>query len=260
MKWCSLKTLLYVGMMGLFLPCAWCIDSIVTAKFQEANELYRNEQFSEAADVYSELMKSAPTAEIYFNAGNAYYRAGQLGKSILNYERALRLSPRNRDIRFNLQFVRSLLEYRIEDNRNWYVRAVQKGLGWVSSREIILCVLFLYLFFLLSFMPGWFKRKELAWGVSQKILGALLILGLLFAGAKYLEVKTFQGAIVTEKEAEVRYGPSSTDQIAFRIGEGLKVYVMSERENWSRVVLVNGESGWIRNSHIAFIDLKGRQL
>jgi SH3-like domain-containing protein len=35
------------------------------------------------------------------------------------------------------------------------------------------------------------------------------------------------------------------------MGEGIKVFVMDRREDWSRVLLTNGESGWVRDSDIA---------
>ena len=69
-------------------------------------------------------------------------------------------------------------------------------------------------------------------------------------GAKNVQAHWLRGAIVTAREAQVRYGPSESDQLAFRLGEGLKLYVMDHREEWSRVLLVNGESGWVRNDQI----------
>ena len=39
--------------------------------------------------------------------GNAYYRLDNITQAVLAYERALMLSPGDKDIRFNLQFARS---------------------------------------------------------------------------------------------------------------------------------------------------------
>jgi SH3-like domain-containing protein len=52
------------------------------------------------------------------------------------------------------------------------------------------------------------------------------------------------------KECEARYGPSAHDQVAFRMGEGIRVFLVDRREDWSRVLLTNGESGWVRNGDI----------
>jgi len=49
----------------------------------------------------------------------------------------------------------------------------------------------------------------------------------------------------------VRYGPSSGDQVAFRVGEGIKAYVVDRSEGWSRIILVDGQGGWVRGNQIA---------
>ena len=69
--------------------------------------------------------------------------------------------------------------------------------------------------------------------------------------AKQIDTSVMRDAIVMSKEAEVRYGPSENDQVAFRLGEGLKVYVVDHREDWSRVILVNGDGGWVQSNQIA---------
>ena len=44
---------------------------------------------------------------IYYNLGNSYYKADDIARAILNYERALLLEPGNADIRANLEIARS---------------------------------------------------------------------------------------------------------------------------------------------------------
>ena len=78
----------------------------------------------------------------------------------------------------------------------------------------------------------------------------MVLIFLALMGAKNVQAHWLRGAIVTAKEGQVRYGPSESDQLAFRLGEGLKLYVMDRREEWSRVLLTNGESGWVRNDQI----------
>lgn len=41
---------------------------------------------------------------------NAYFKLGNKGKAILNYERALQLLPRDADVKSNLVYARSLIE------------------------------------------------------------------------------------------------------------------------------------------------------
>ena len=87
-------------------------------------------------------------------------------------------------------------------------------------------------------------------GVARYLGGLLAVLCVLFV-AKHVETHIIRDAIVLAKEAEVHYGPSIHDQVAFRLGEGLKVYVLDSRKDWSRILLNNGESGWVKNKEIA---------
>ena len=59
------------------------------------------------ADNYEELLKQGPSVELYYNLGNAYFRTDNITRAVLNYERALLLSPGDDDIKFNLQMARS---------------------------------------------------------------------------------------------------------------------------------------------------------
>ena len=79
--------------------------------FIRAETLYRNQDFQGAMGLYEELLKDGlRTSALYYNLGNAYYKADDVGKAVLNYERALRLSPEDQELRHNLAFVREFLQ------------------------------------------------------------------------------------------------------------------------------------------------------
>jgi tetratricopeptide (TPR) repeat protein len=79
------------------------------ALYNRAGRAYEAEQYEEAVALYEAIAKRRIRAgRVYYNLGNAYFKAGQLGKAILSYERARRLLPRDEDIEANLGFVRLL--------------------------------------------------------------------------------------------------------------------------------------------------------
>ena len=62
---------------------------------QNANQAFHDGRFQEAIDNYTTLLESGRSnAALFYDLGNAWFRLGNLGKAILNYERALALDPR----------------------------------------------------------------------------------------------------------------------------------------------------------------------
>lgn len=245
-----LISLFAAGRIGL----AWEAQDLKA--FEKANQDYRQGRFPKALEGYQSLAQKSSDPVLFYNLGNARFRLGNLGEAILAYERAKWLEPRDPDIRHNLRYLQDSLEYRIEDKRSGYVQAGEKFLSYFSEKEIGFAALFA--FFLL--MTGWavslFFRGAPPWGWPRKLLLALFLLFAALGAAKNIQNHFIRSAIVMVKEAPVRYGPSEGDQVAVRLREGLKVYVVDRRTDWSRVLLVNGESGWMDNQHIAEIRLK----
>jgi pentatricopeptide repeat protein len=71
----------------------------------QAGEYYRNGEFDKAIEIYEELRNEGyEGTSLYFNLANSYYRIGRLGYAILNFERALDISPTDEDVKHNLAF------------------------------------------------------------------------------------------------------------------------------------------------------------
>src|SRR4051794_29504249 len=73
----------------------------LAAAFDQANKLYEQGKFAEAAGAYEKLAQSTPASPaLYFNLGNAWFKAGQSGRAIAAYRRAEILAPRDPNLRF----------------------------------------------------------------------------------------------------------------------------------------------------------------
>src|SRR3989475_11152109 len=94
----------------LLLLCAWNVaraDDVSTA-FDQANKLYEEGKFTEAAAAYEKMLRQGQASPaLYFNLSNAFFKAGQAGRAVLNYRLAERLAPRDPGIRANLKFARN---------------------------------------------------------------------------------------------------------------------------------------------------------
>ena len=83
----------------------------MAADFSAANQLYAKGKFADAAAAYEKILQTgAQSPALLFNAGNAEFKAGHLGKAIAAYRRAEQLSPRDAELRANLAFVRNQVQ------------------------------------------------------------------------------------------------------------------------------------------------------
>ena len=92
------------------------------ATFARANADYAAGKYANAINGYETLVKNGQwNASVFYDLGNACFRTGDLGRAILNYERALALDPAQPEARANLQLVRDR------------ARALELGTTWAEQ-------------------------------------------------------------------------------------------------------------------------------
>lgn len=188
--------------------------------------------------------------ELFYNLGCAYFRKGDLGRAIFNFERALALDPGFENARFNLQTARVRARSKVKD--------VLKGIaaeGWWRSLLRLLTLsgwwwLFIALWWLalgLLFGLRYIKPGPARAGLiaTNALLGLLaLIAGLLLAGRIYAGKGVSEGIVLPQKIA-VREGPDGSARQTFKLHAGIKVQLKAESPGWARIRLPNGLEGWI---------------
>src|SRR5881397_4142800 len=93
-----------------FLFCALATSSVLgqaDVEFAKANQEYAQGHFKEAISGYETLVRAGQwNANLFYDLGNAYFRTGDFGRAILNYERALALGNHHPEATANLQIAR----------------------------------------------------------------------------------------------------------------------------------------------------------
>src|SRR6058998_3445776 len=93
-----------------FLFCALATSSVLgqaDVEFAKANQEYAQGFFKEAISGYETLVRAGQwNANLFYDLGNAYFRTGDFGRAILNYERALALDRHHPEVTANLQIAR----------------------------------------------------------------------------------------------------------------------------------------------------------
>jgi tetratricopeptide (TPR) repeat protein len=225
---------------------------------RKAEELYQRESYVEAAETYEALRSTGvEDGVLYYNLGNAYFKAGRLGLAILNYERAARLLPGDDDVRENLAFARELVSESAEPPPlplavgfvvDLYRRARPGGLARILS----LCFLVGGAVVTILLLDRWPRLRAPAVSVVAVLGVVALVAGASLAAKLEAESNRTEAIVVTEN-AYVRSGPGEASPRLAEIHEGLKVRVLSEREGFVQVSLANGLTGWIPEAQVETI-------
>ena len=112
-----LKFLIHTVFISLLVFCRqFCsMAQVPDSLFASANKLYQQERYIEALEQYQNIEKlDLESASLYFNMANIYYRTNQVAPAIYYYEKALKLNPNDKDIRFNLGFANNMILDNIE--------------------------------------------------------------------------------------------------------------------------------------------------
>lgn len=225
----------------------------LTTLFAQANANYAEGNYAEAAKQYQEVLAEQPSAEVYYNLGNAYFKQGELSQSILAYERALRLKPTMKDAKHNLQFAQTRIVDNIEDTQSFFLsswlKAVRNALNqqvWVIL-SISLFILALVGFFFFAFSQTIWLRKT----AFYASLVALLISICACANAGSLHKRDTQRseAIITQGIVNAKASPDRSGTDLFTIHEGTKVKITDVIGEWC-CIHVGNNIGWMQLAHL----------
>ena len=246
------KTVTAVLLM-LLLPL--CAQAVTKA---EADSAYVRGEYQQAIKDYEALLKQGASADLYYNLGNAYYRTENITRAVLNYERALLLSPSDRDIRFNLQMARSKTIDKITPEQDmffvtWYHSLVNMTSvdGWADIALISLA-LAIVLALLYLFSERIWLRKVGFFGAI--FLVVVFLLSNIFAHQQKDLLVHRRGAIVTAPAITVKSTPAKQGTDLFILHEGTKVTITDDSmKDWKGIRLADGKEGWIETRQLELI-------
>lgn len=226
--------------------------------FKNGNELYAKGNYRAAAEMYEKvLVEEGVAPEIYYNLGNAYYKLNETGLSILNYERALRLSPRYENARVNLELAQARVIDNVRQLSSFFVvRWFEIIIKLFSSNQwlfISVALFVLTLAFVLTFIFSYSSALRKTAFYVGLILFILSITTVIFSYVKKNVIDERKEAILMTGSATVKSSPDKSGTNLFQIHEGTKVKVQSNLGEWTEIKIGNGNVGWIENKNIEII-------
>lgn len=206
-------------------------------------------RYEDAVDEYRHaLAESGYSAPRLFNLGNAYFRAGEVGRAISSYERARILDPRDPDIAENLAVVRHRAGL-AAPGAPWWKRAA----AWFSLDEwarIGAGALLLLALFLLyrGVFPALSRRMAALRDPSPRLFRSvtltLAVVVVVSAVAIGLGVSDLDRAVVVDGAVVLRISPFEAAEATTSLPEGSLVEVERAFDDHVHVQAGDGRSGW----------------
>ena len=215
--------------------------------YNQANQTYEQEDYYKAIELYEQAVLNTNNGYLYYNLGNAYYKSGQIGKALLNYNRARFLTPRDQDINANIQFLRN---YRIDKNLNIespIIKIISSIFHFFSFREsmflagILFFITIILIIISIIFYQRIFSYIAIATGV--------IFLCLFITWQVWQEEKSSARAVVVDQEVTLRSGPGQEYKDILIGHDGLEVKIIESRGEYSLVQFLGG-GGWVESKSI----------
>ncbi len=240
---------LFAGLLLLVLG-APLFAADLPADFSAANKLYAEGRFADAAAAYENILQAGGLSpSLLFNAGNAEFKSGHLGRAIAAYRQAALLAPRDAELRANLAFVRNQVQGASLRESRW-----QNWVGTLTLNEGTLLTALLF-----WLMLGLFAVRQLRPALVPKlqtptrILVVLTVFSAAVLGLQAANHFSNGTAVIIVAEATARSGPFDDAQSAFTTRDGSELSVLDRREGWVQVASGTGKSGWLPAKLVAVL-------
>lgn len=245
-----------VGLIVCIVPCV-CGQS-ASSQWEKANTLYINGDYTGAAEVYETIVSEGYiSSRLFYNLGNAYFKAGNLGRSILNYNKSQLLAPYDKDTEYNLAVANGYVKDRIDTVPEFFLtkwlrswRASLDSNGWaVVSLVMLALALAGVLLFLLSDRRAW---RKAGFFVGLAFL-TLCVFAAVFAGLEKREFRNASQAVVMVQSVAVKSSPEKSGSDIFILHEGTKAQVVSSYGGWTEIMIADGNKGWLPDDAVELI-------
>ena len=248
---------LSVVLMMLMLTMGVAEGTAVTK--ENADSAYARQQYQQAAKDYEEVIsRNGESADLYYNLANAYYRMDNIPMAVLNYERALLLSPGDGDIRFNLDMARSKTIDKITPESEmffvtWFKAAVNimSADAWAVAAVVALAIAIVMLLIYLFAYRIWLRKLGFFSGIAALLL---FITANIFAKIQHDQLTNRTGAIIMQSAVSVKSAPANSGTDLFILHEGTRVEIVdSQMKDWKQVKVADGKQGWVPARSITVI-------
>ncbi len=232
--------------------------------FMKANEIVKQDPWT-AKDLYEKaathfeslaLDAGIRNGKLYYNTGNAYFMANDLGRAILAYRRALVYAPNDPNLVQNVEFARSKRVDKIKAKESSKISEIVFFWHYNISQGIR------SMLFVISFAAIWIflglrlfmQRAFLGLGTVISVIVSLLFFGSLLADV--VSSASAKPGVIIAEEVTAYKGDGETYEPSFQepLHAGTEFDLIEARRGWLHIELSDGTRGWVTASSVGIVD------
>ena len=247
----GLRFILLLFFIGIPL---FAVEEGISQYYKNGMDAYKKGQYDLAIQEFESILSNNwDSPELYYNLGNAFFRSGNTAGAVWAFESCLNLSPTHSNAKYNLK----LANLKVIDRMGlpdpplylqWYLGLKEQftPTTWIN----------ITLFILLLFSLSVTVNRLFLFSLVQNLRGVILTIFFISLFLTFHSIWTDNSlnlGVIYSLKAEVRSEPNTFSTRLFEVHEGLKVSINQLENNWIKIELLDGKTGWISNDQIRLI-------
>lgn len=223
--------------------------------FHEANSCYEKGEFVKAADLYQKIIDEGyESGEIYYNLGNTHYKLGNIAETIVYYEKALKLIPKDRDVVENLKIARFSLIDKTEDETILPFFAIYNNVRNYFNIHTVTSAFYFSLFIFAILTSAYILLRNTFLKKTLFYICIISLAVLVSTSYLYYDIHTdyfSRSGVISDFKVSVLSSPD--DNISselFFLHQGTKAEIIRSNEKWYEIQLDAEKRGWIKKDQM----------
>lgn len=239
----------------LFLVVGGALQAQEKTLFEQATTHYKNGAYKSAIENYETILaKKQTSTAVYYNLANSYFKVDSLAASVYYYNKALQLSPNDRDVKNNLQVAN---ERTIDDikkeSKTGFAHFIDELIStFTFNTWAVLAIVFSGVFMIFG-ICYYFSRRTGGKRFFFSLSVLALVFGVLSVVFAYQQLNIQQSrefAIVFAQKVKIHAEPNHNSEKVFTLHEGTKVKVLDNFNGYSKIKISDGNEGWINKDRL----------
>jgi len=225
--------------------CAQISYDEALSQFVTAGMAYKEGRYDAAATHYNNILEGGRTSgPLHYNLGNSYFKKGDIGRAILNYERAMKFIPRDSDLNFNYDYVKSQTDqYGFAEKLKILNRLVQSHIHFYTIDEMVLILIGVVMVMGILFLVLLYVRWPES--IRSGIFALLLCIFLIYGIGLIVKVDEGRDLVIVMIPTESYFEPRTDSIVHFKLSEGTKAKILKSEGHWIKIQRLDGKIGWI---------------